>query len=212
MSVLKSVVLSAALIIGASAVHAESHEKDVFRNQTLGIELPKPDGWRYVSAAEAYEEAQIMEEMGYKGAIASFQIPLVSMLKVGERPDELTPSLKVYALPYGPGCSIGCFDHARVLAAVLKAHRDSAHAFELVTEPVEVMVSGASASYGSYKHAMMSASGEMLDVQASVWVIPSDHYFLLAAGAATAASKAGTVADVERIVSAIKIRRAEDVQ
>lgn len=209
MKLLKTAAMALAVSLATGAAWAS--EADVFRSPTLGIELPKPEGWRYSTAAEAYEDAKLMEAVGVRGATKAFRVPLVAMLEEGDTPETLTPSLKLIVLPYGPGCDMDCLDPKKAVTGMMQAYSKVLDGFRAVAPPVKYHLSDHKAGYGRFDYVLSGADGEPVDVQSALWVIPTQHYVLIATGAAPDPGEpTGGVAKAQKIMSEIKIKRGGD--
>jgi hypothetical protein len=192
-----------ALLIGSGGVHAGTAE--VFRNDTAGLQLTKPDGWVYLTAAQNRENLGKvkLDSPELQAALQKYaSAPLLVMAKYKEPYADANPSFKVALKPYG---NLKGMVPLQLLGLILPQLRQAFGDAEVVQPPVEVTVAGVKSAYARLNYTMANQAGETFPLTSEMWIVPhGDYFFVLGAGTRTDESN-GRRSEIDAIIKSIKL-------
>jgi len=189
------------LVLGIEA-HAQAVETVV--NQTIGLEVVKPEGWQHLTAeanAQNIRNAE-MDDKEFQEMVAKYaSAPVVAFSKFPEPYPDLNPTFKVNMRPAGQLTGRSATD---VLAIVLPTFKKLSADLVVEEGPTETTVSGLPAAYARVNYTM-SAAGMQFPITSEIWIVPRGQFFFLI-GAGTRQDEAtGTRAEIRSILESLKI-------
>lgn len=196
------------LLMAASGSLAADSSNRYF-NQTVGFEVSKPDGWRFVTAAQNLENLKRVKfgTVEFKQAVTTYSTaPLVVMMKYEEPYDGLNPSFKANIRPFGAlPQRTGQAVLALVVPHLLKQLPDA----QITQQPEDTTVDGKPAAHVVISYTLKSEEGGEFPTTSEVWIVPAgDFFFMLGAGYSQNSS--AERAEVERVLASIRIDASGD--
>lgn len=189
------------LILG---VEARAQAVEIVSNQTIGIEVAKPEGWQHLTAeANAQNLRNIeMDDKEFQEMVAKYaSAPVVAFSKYAEPYPDLNPTFKVNLRPAGQLAGRSATD---VLAIVIPTFKKISADLVVEEGPTETTVSGLPAAYVRLNYTM-SAAGMQFPITSEIWIVPRGKFFFLI-GAGTRQDEAtGTRAEIRSILESVKI-------
>jgi hypothetical protein len=167
------IAISAAFFSVGQAIAGET-----IRNEAFGFEVTLPDGWVQSTAAQYYENISRIQadDPEFQDALMKHaNTPLVMAMKYPEPFEDVNPSFKINARPYGP---LSDKDGVAIIEVILPTLQSAFTDMAITSPPTKVTVGGRAAGHVAIKYSMKTPVGE-LPTASELWIIPDVHYFYI---------------------------------
>lgn len=194
----------AALCLWAISISSAS-ASDQYVNPTLGLSVTKPSAWVFISAADVAEnlERTKLDDKEFEARLQKYaSAPLVAIAKHPEPFDDINPSFRLQAKPYGAlkGKSPEALLQL-VLPQMTRVFKDA-----VVTQtPTQATVAGISSAYGQIEYTMESPDGRSFPITSEIWIVPRDDHFLLIGAGTRQDEKTGTRQEIRDILDTLTL-------
>ncbi|QSX78941.1 hypothetical protein [Agrilutibacter solisilvae] len=197
----KHLIATALLLVAGAATAAEADSHYV--NNTVGLQLTKPDGWHYLSAAQNLENLKRTDfgSAEFKQNLVKYTTaPLVVLAQHEEPYDGLNASFKVNLKPFGAMPR----DGKAILQAILPSFRQQFANLEVVTPPTDATVAARPAGHLVINYTLRSAEGGEFPTTSEMWIVPAGDYFFMI-GAGYTQGDAATRAQIQDALESIQL-------
>jgi hypothetical protein len=174
------------------------------KNPTLGFEIELPNGWIELSGNDFYENLRRInvDDPKFQDFLQkNASLPVVLAAKHPEPYDDINPSLKINARPYG---AIPTRDAVEI-AGLLLAHIKKLYSdFEIISPPSQKNVDAKNGAHVRVRYSLKTSVGTF-PVESELWVIPTRNFFYMIAIGYRPDGKTGTREDAVSSIEKMKI-------
>lgn len=150
----------------------------LIKNSTLGFEIELPDGWTELSSKDFYEnlgrinlDDPKFQDLLQKNA----NLPVVIAAKHPEPYDDVNPSLKINARPYG---AIPTRDAVEIAGLLLAGIKQLFPDLEVVSPPSQKNVDAKKGAHVQIRYSLKTSVGTF-PIESELWVIPTTNFFYM---------------------------------
>lgn len=200
---MKTRLLAIALVLLAAPAVALAPE--IIRNETIGLQITKPEAWYTLTAeANAANLGRVeFDDRAIEEAVARYATaPVVAFSKYEEPYDDVNPSIKINIRPQG---TLQGQNAVQIMSVMLPALKKAFSDGLIQQAPTETTLSGLPAAYLRLAYTL-KAGGASYPTTSELWLVPrGSHFFMVGAGSRTD-EKTGSRAELRAIVESIRIR------
>jgi hypothetical protein len=178
---------------------------NTFRSVTVGFEITKPESWQFLTAEQNLENikrTKLSDEEFKQLMLKYATAPLVAMMKHPEPFDDLNPSLRVNAKPFG---LLKGTDPKQILSMVSVQFTSIFKDYEVVEGPIDTEVSGIKSGYLRFNYTIEIPDGRMFPATSELWIVPRGDYFFMIGAGTRQDEKTGTRKEIHEILRTVKI-------
>ena len=195
------------IVLTLGAVEALAADSNVFNNPTAGIQLTKPAGWNYLTAAQNMDNIKAMKlnDDEFHAAMKKYATaPLVAITKFAEPFEDVNPSFKINIKPYG---GLKGMSPQEIINFIVPQFETRFKDFVLDQPPTQVMVSGIKSAYARMNYTMVVSDGRSFPTTSELWIVPRGDYFFIIGAGTRQDEITGSREEIQRILKTVKIEQ-----
>jgi hypothetical protein len=174
------------------------------KNSTLGFEIELPDEWTELGSKEFYDNLNKLELDNPKFQdllTKNASIPVVIATKYPEPYDDVNPSLKINARPYG---AIPTRDAVEIAGLLLAGIKQLYPDLEVVSPPSPKNVDARKGAHVQVRYSLKTSVGTF-PIESELWVIPTENFFYMIGIGYRPDGKTGSRDDAASSIEKMKI-------
>ncbi len=172
-------------------------------NQTLGLEVTKPNDWQHLTAEANAENLRRLhtDDPEFQQAIAKYaSAPVIAFTKYAEPYPDLNPSFKINVRPMGQFAGRSATE---ILSLIVPSLARTFPDMKVEQPPQPTTVAGQPAAYVKIAYTLVAGESRF-PTTSEMWIVPKGSFFLMI-GAGTRQDEAnGTRAEIQSILSTLK--------
>ncbi len=176
----------------------------LIKNSTVGFEIELPDGWTELSGNDFYEnlgkinlDDPKFQDLLQKNA----SLPVVIAAKHPEPYDDVNPSLKINARPYG---AIPTRDAVEIAGLLLAGIKKLFPDLEVINPPSQKNVDAKNGAHVQVRYSLKTSVGTF-PIESELWVIPTENFFYMIGIGYRPDGKTGSRDDAASSIGKMKI-------